>query len=535
MDVRTVYLIFIIINFGILGVATFVWFQNKKYFKGIFWWIIGLFTQQIGMIFIIGYETLPKFVSVGLSNALFVFTIPIYIYVIGMVSKIHIPNRSNFIIASLSTAGIFYFTLLDDRLIPRVVLVSCAMILYSGFTLYKFIREKIRMNYCRGGIAILTFVLLGLIFLVRLVYYVVEKPEEGAFYLLGIELFVSIGVMVINVLLISTLSLLLNGVYLRQMENHEKEVNKVLDKTKKLAQTDELTGIANRRYFNSVIFNEMKRSNRYGGKLALILVDIDLFKNVNDSYGHDVGDKVLVKLAKTLKDNIRHSDMVARWGGEEFAVILTESDMDIARIVAEKLRNAVENMTFDQAFRITASFGLAERLPGESYSSWFKKADNAMFDAKNNGRNRVEYCDAVYDIEEKLKSIHFDENYISGIKSVDEEHEALVNQLRRIYQEEGDYTQMLDQVKLLIDLTEEHFNSEEKVMMEEEFPYIDNHKIAHEELLDNAKRLIDGIRNIKDISSKSVAYVLQELVIEHMINEDSEFMEYIKNKKTAGP
>lgn len=528
MDVQTVYLLFVILNFAIIGVSIFLWIQNRDYFEGLFWWIIALGIQQLGMTFLIGYSFLPKILSVGLSNCFFMISIPMFIYVLGKVSSVAFPNRINAVIGMVSSAAIIYFVVIIDSLYGRVLTFSLATLFFSGEAIIQFVREKMKNKQCQSGIIVWAFAILLGVFAARIVYYMIVRPDESLYYFITIEEIVAIGTLLTNILLILGLSIIINGVYIKRVELQTAEVEGILKKTEELARTDELTGIANRRYFNNVLYGEIKRSNRYGGSLALILVDIDLFKKINDSYGHDIGDKTLVKLSKCLSENIRNSDTIARWGGEEFAIILVETTRQDAIQTAEKLRIAVEQLQFDEGFTITASFGVAERLQGESYSSWFKKADNAIFMAKSNGRNRVEFSDMVYGIEEKLASIHWGEDYQSGFESIDREHRELLEKLSAIYQSEHNYIKMLQLVKELLVMTEQHFINEEKIMENEKFPYFENHKIAHDELLSNANALVGSIHAVSDISSKSVAYVLQELIIEHMLKQDGEFVKFIK-------
>ena len=123
---------------------------------------------------------------------------------------------------------------------------------------------------------------------------------------------------------------------------------------------------------------------------ALLLLDIDHFKRINDDFGHEVGDMVLVQLASLLKQKLRDDDEVFRWGGEEFVLFIKNCDMHNAWRIAEKLRESIAHMEMTFSRQITASFGLAIRLPAESFGEWFLRADMAMLSAKASGRNRIE-------------------------------------------------------------------------------------------------------------------------------------------------
>ncbi|MCL4432712.1 MAG: diguanylate cyclase [Epsilonproteobacteria bacterium] len=157
----------------------------------------------------------------------------------------------------------------------------------------------------------------------------------------------------------------------------------------RIATIDQLTGIYNRHKFEELFALESERSRRFLQPLSLILIDIDHFKSVNDTHGHDVGDKVLVQLAATVQENIRKIDVFARWGGEEFLVLCPSTDRENVREFAEKLRVAVENTLFPVVGKITISLGVSLFDPQDSFSELFKRADQGLYYAKEHGRNQV--------------------------------------------------------------------------------------------------------------------------------------------------
>ncbi|WP_297456489.1 diguanylate cyclase [Persephonella sp.] len=162
------------------------------------------------------------------------------------------------------------------------------------------------------------------------------------------------------------------------------------EKFKTLSETDALTGIYNKGKFNHLLENELKKVKRYNRPLGLIIFDIDHFKKINDTYGHQVGDYVLKTIAKIVKENIRDTDIFARWGGEEFVIIAPETDISGTRILAEKLRKKIEEYNFDKVGKVTSSFGVTEATPEDTPDSIVQRADQALYLAKEKGRNRVE-------------------------------------------------------------------------------------------------------------------------------------------------
>ena len=168
---------------------------------------------------------------------------------------------------------------------------------------------------------------------------------------------------------------------------------RLFQEVKKLSTIDPLTGLYNRRHFNASAELEFQRVLRYDLPLSAIMMDIDHFKRVNDSYGHAVGDKVLVEVAAVCMRGLRSMELHARYGGEEFCFLLPETALKGALNLAERLRADVAGLHFDSDkgnFTVTASFGVAERLAGkDSIYNLLKRSDQALYEAKRGGRNRV--------------------------------------------------------------------------------------------------------------------------------------------------
>jgi diguanylate cyclase (GGDEF)-like protein len=157
-----------------------------------------------------------------------------------------------------------------------------------------------------------------------------------------------------------------------------------------IALFDKLTTLYNRSKIEAVVADEIDRAERYRRKMSVILVDIDRFKNVNDRYGHHVGDVVLKEFAFLLKEKLRKVDIVGRWGGEEFIIILPETDIKLAEKVAEQIRVGIEDFLFSVVKHKTASFGISEYIHGDSVKSLFIRVDKALYKAKENGRNQIQ-------------------------------------------------------------------------------------------------------------------------------------------------
>jgi len=165
-------------------------------------------------------------------------------------------------------------------------------------------------------------------------------------------------------------------------------LNKIqLEKT---AMTDELTGLFNRKKLTEVLDNELDRSKRFNHEFGFMMLDIDYFKRINDTYGHQVGDNVLKDIGRLINLYTRSTDIVIRWGGEEFVILCLETDVDGVMRLAENLRKEIEKYEFDTAGNQTISIGITMNNQDDKASKIAKRADEALYKAKNSGRNKIE-------------------------------------------------------------------------------------------------------------------------------------------------
>ncbi|MBA4420932.1 MAG: hypothetical protein C0391_07270 [Anaerolinea sp.] len=182
------------------------------------------------------------------------------------------------------------------------------------------------------------------------------------------------------------------------------ETRQLMDKLEEFASLDSLTCVYNRRYFFMLTEQEIQRIRRYGGKLSLIILDLDRFKMVNDHFGHIAGDHVLKTVADTCRDSIRKVDILGRFGGEEFVILLPETDVKDAEILANRIREDIAKISLPEltsSYKITASLGVADMGAARDISmeDLLRQADRALYNAKETGRNRV----CVYSQEQETK------------------------------------------------------------------------------------------------------------------------------------
>ena len=186
-----------------------------------------------------------------------------------------------------------------------------------------------------------------------------------------------------------------------RLARQKTELTRALELNRRLATIDELTGLMNRRHMTATLKAERERHRRLARPMTVALIDIDLFKRINDGYGHAAGDLVLQGFARLAQEEMRGCDVIARWGGEEFLVLLTDADQAFARQAIDRLRVAFSNLAWstEPGLRATFSAGVATSCDDESVEALVERADQCMYAAKSCGRNRVSDTDVAFAIK----------------------------------------------------------------------------------------------------------------------------------------
>ena len=315
----------------------------------------------------------------------------------------------------------------------------------------------------------------------------------------------------------------------KELLNLNEELKEKNERLRKSSITDELTGIYNRKFFEKRVVEEMEIADRANEKISLILFDLDRFKLVNDNYGHQFGDEVLKKTALIADDLIRKTDFLNRVGGEEFAVILPNTNKTQAVFVAEKIRKALENNRHFKVGVVTGSFGVAERLKAESLHSWYKRADTSLYKAKNTGRNKVvDSC--KMDIPLITLQVKWLDEWRCGNDEVDTQHEGILNiandLIAQIYagvsKEEA-----IKGVSYFIDYVKKHFETEERILIDSQYVDIEDHMKKHDHLTNRVNYIKECFEKGELESAAFLSFIIDEVVIGHLIKEDAKFFSCI--------
>lgn len=322
-----------------------------------------------------------------------------------------------------------------------------------------------------------------------------------------------------------------------QLERDNLGLKRELDELDHLASTDKLTGAWNRRRFDEAIPGEMDRLTRHGHPLSLLLLDIDFFKMINDRFGHDTGDRVLVALAGKLLSSLRTSDLLARWGGEEFIILCPNTVLSTASSLAERLCKEIAEKEFPEVGPVTVSIGVAECLPRETWGQWFQRADAALYQSKANGRNRIQIAPEVPLRGAGTKKtaacflqMNWHEAYESGNETIDLEHRALFdrcNDLLAAMLSGHPADEVGSLVNTFIQDVVQHFRDEENIVAASGYPGTSSHALLHRELSAKALRLAEHFHDGTLEAGELFQFLAHDMVAKHVLGADREFFPYV--------
>ena len=270
--------------------------------------------------------------------------------------------------------------------------------------------------------------------------------------------------------------------------------------------------------------------------LSLIILDLDHFKLVNDKWGHPIGDDVLKHSAELIKKSIRKSDILARFGGEEFVVLMPNTGIHEALVVAENMRQQMESSPCSIVGRVTASFGVAERRKNESFYNWYKRTDEALYCAKKGGRNLV-ICSYQQE-NTSIAKVHLDwkSEWECGHQQIDGQHKELVKQgdiLIQMSLSNEEYEKILHQLDIVLNHIVVHFDTEEQILKDIGFPGYETHATIHKNLVEQALQLKESYQNGQLKSSSFFSFIVDEIIIGHMLDQDRKFFSYIPNPEKS--
>lgn len=300
-----------------------------------------------------------------------------------------------------------------------------------------------------------------------------------------------------------------------------KAKNEILRKTEAI---DSLTGLRNRHYFEQKMSEEITFAAHQNSGLALILFDLDHLKSINDRYGHDAGDSALVRIAAAVGRLIRKSDLLARWGGGEFAVMMPLVNLEEAQAVAEKLRAAIAEMEQPGIEPITVSMGISLWRETETAAEWYSRTDKALYKAKSQGRNRVALSDGQDAMS--INIVSWSKDWECGNEKIDQQHYQLLlmgNDLLLVTIDHNRREQMFDLIQKLIDHITMHFKDEEVILSEYGYSDLEQHRGVHFKLLNQAHMILDQLCRGAYHPDEVVRFIIGDIITGHLLGDDVKF------------
>ena len=297
------------------------------------------------------------------------------------------------------------------------------------------------------------------------------------------------------------------------------------------ANRDELTGLFNRHYFDLIIDDSLHHADRYNEPLSILLLDIDHFKQVNDTYGHPVGDELLRSVARTISRSVRESDFVIHFGGEEFIILLPRTDLQGAQTVAEKIRQAIESNPLPEVGVSTASLGIAEHIRYESFRHWYRRVDEALYQAKQSGRNRSVASEGNEHLPLSLQGLEWHHDWECANDEINRQHQELFlygNRLLNLIYSASDQASIIRQLDILIGHIAKHFEFEIRLLMQNSYPDVEHHAILHADLVAKVAHIKTDYTAGKLKGSAFFSFMLDDVILGHMIEEDVKFYPYLQ-------
>lgn len=385
LDMRTLTFVLLLLSAILSLVMIFVWRTNKTY-SGFGWWTLANLAGILGFLLLGLRAQLPDFLSIVIANTVAVGSMGLTL--VGTRRFLGRSGSGIFVIVALvvHAAALAWFTYIDPDTILRIYVSSGLSALLGIQCVYEFITVKRNERLFTTIFAATVYAIFSLFMIGRIALTQIFSNVDNFYSPDWIQSLTF--TMFITFLVTWTFNfLMLNS------ERVQRELKITQVELEKLATTDFLTSISNNRRFSEISANEMLRARRFSHPLSVIVLDIDRFKEINDTYGHAAGDLVLLKTAEIGKAGLRSVDTIGRLGGDEFGILLPHTDLAGAETVAEAMRVAIEEAVIDSPvgpIKIMASLGIAEmKASDRDIKSILERADALLYEAKRGGRNRT--------------------------------------------------------------------------------------------------------------------------------------------------
>lgn len=492
------------------------WVTRSKDEKELWLWTVGLALQTITFLLFFLRDQTPAFISVLLGNTALSASLSFFCAAIGEFKQLRLPR---ILLWGPPLVLALIFSFLMNNIGARIIvsgLLSSTQCIFALLTLLNRQSKVIgRGQYLlAGGLVITIFVL------VMRILSVVFAPSD----IISMLHQSPIQVLTFMATFIS-LILISNGFVLMIKERADERI-------RLMAMKDRLTGIWNRIRLEEAAQQEIARLERYGHPVSLIMMDLDHFKQVNDQFGHGMGDQVLKEFCAVVQSCIRTTDILGRWGGEEFVLILPNSGYTSAVLLAERIRSEIEQHIFPDELRLTTSLGMAVCQSTDTWNSWLERADQALYRAKSIGRNRVENeCLPLHTGRSGLSNTNlvqlvWRKDYESGNALIDAQHRSLFEQANVLLQailDNQEKNEIVQLTKSFVIEIEHHFHDEEAIFQQAAYADSEHHLSLHAHLIQRARTLASRFEKDQVGAADLLHFLTYEMVAQHILIDDRKY------------
>lgn len=479
-------------------------------------WALSLWGHALGYLLILARGAIPDFVSIVVSNVILsasysLFLLAFYQFFERPVRKMTLvlPPLLIFVIFCLSMDDIRY----------RIVVGNSFILFQAVLMIQQFWLEKPEFASRGRKVVLFSLGMVSAMLVVR-VWTGLFQPDLVA------TVFQSSAVQSIGSFIGMAAVVMGSSGYIMMTKERSDQRLRVV------AMKDRLTGCWNRIKIEEVARQEMARLERYSYPVSLVIVDLDHFKHVNDRYGHSVGDLTLKTFAELAQMSLRSTDVLGRWGGEEFIIILPSSGFPEALRMAERLRKTLDEHVIPGGCHVTASFGIAVCQSTDTWEDWLNRADAALYRAKADGRNRVQAEGLAIDPQTLITNtatvfqLRWCAEYESGLSEIDGQHQALfsrANEMLATGTDNVDRKHVATAMRSLIMDVRNHFVYEEIILDHSAYTHANAHAGVHERLLVRANTVLEKFEADELGVAELFHFVIYELVVQHILIEDRKY------------
>ncbi len=389
LDKSTIVVLYIFCNILVLIVTIEIWRQNRTHFKGLELWVISHVLQLVGLFLVSTQSHVPFILSSFVASM--IILVGFYCFIVSFEYFLGATRirKLNISLLILTSVVFLYYTIVTDDFRGRVIAFSLMMVVFSLQAVIIFLKQIMYKKSNYYALPLIAFVLYFFTYSSRAisaisgyqgVSFLISAPQDNVF--LMVSLFAGITMTM-------GLVYVINGRLIEELTSQAYIREELLEETKSLAEIDGLTGLCNRITCDKILQSEKKYAVKHNKGLVILLIDLDNFKFINDTYGHLEGDRILIEFSELLSSQIRQSDYSARWGGDEFLVILPEVNLESAYKIADKLKSSVEEKLIINKKSITISIGLSILDHNYTIKDFISSVDSALYNAKTNGRNTI--------------------------------------------------------------------------------------------------------------------------------------------------